>query len=314
MWVALAGGVGGAKLARGLAANTPTVSAELCVVVNTGDDFTQHGLHISPDLDTVLYTLAGIANPATGWGITDDTFATLDQLKQLGADTWFWLGDRDLATHIARTAAMHAGESLTAIMRRFALALGIPAQVQIIPMSDDPVATKVATPDGWLDFQDYFVRRQHRDPVQAVRFDGIAQARPQPQALAALRAADAIIICPSNPIVSIGPLLAMEEMRQALATSTAPRVAVSPIIGGRALKGPADQMLAGLGYAVSALGVARLYQGLVDIFVLDDQDAALAPAVAALGLQPLVTNTIMQSPADSQSLATTIAQAVRDRV
>lgn len=288
----------------------PAVTDELRVIVNTGDDFTLHGLHISPDVDTVVYTLSGIANPATGWGIEGDTDNVMEQLRLLGQEDWFWLGDRDIATHLVRTAALAHGERLTAVTASMAAKLGIPAIVRILPMSDDPVATEVRTADGWLAFQDYFVRRRHADAVRDVRFIGIQSARPQQLALEALRTADVVILCPSNPIVSIGPILAMQGMRDALAHRSGKRVAISPIIGGRALKGPADRMMAGLGYEVSAVGVARLYQGLVDLFVLDQVDAALAPAIANLGMRPLIVNTIMDTAEASKELALAITQAV----
>ncbi len=318
MWAALAGGVGGAKLARGLAAITPERIDDLRIIINTGDDFVQHGLRIAPDIDTVVYTLAGIANPETGWGITGDTTNTLDQLRRLGADAWFWLGDRDLATHILRTEWLRQGRTLSAFTARMAHNLGIPEHIHLLPMTDAPVATEILTPGGWRAFQDYFVRRHHADPVRAVRFVGSATAQPQLQALAALRQADVVVFCPSNPIVSIGPILALKGMRQAIehrgtdGGARCCRVAVSPIIGGQALKGPADMMLRGLGHEVSALGVAQLYAGLIDIFVLDIADAALAPQIADLGMRPLVAATIMRSPDDSRALAETIAAAVAE--
>ena len=314
MWAALAGGVGGAKLARGLAAIVPDALSELRIIVNTGDDFARHGLRISPDIDTVVYTLAGLANPETGWGIAGDTFHALEQMRQLGADTWFQLGDRDLATHILRTSWLNAGMPLTEITLRMARSLGIVPQVQVLPMTDDLVATEILTPDGWRAFQDYFVRRRHTDPVRDVRFAGIEQAQPGAQALAALRQAEVVVFCPSNPLVSIGPILALPGMRQAIEHrgDTVRCIAVSPIIGGQALKGPADTMLAGMGHEVSALGVARLYAGLVDIFVLDETDAALAPQIADLGMRPLVAPTVMYSAAESQILARIIANAVKE--
>ncbi len=316
MWAALAGGVGGAKLARGLAAITPDEIDDLRVIINTGDDFTLHGLRIAPDVDTVLYTLAGIANPETGWGIAGDTASAQAQLGRMGVDTWFWLGDRDLATHIMRTHWLASGFTLTEVTERMARALGIAPRITLLPMTDDPVATEVQTPAGWLAFQDYFVRRHHSDPVRAVRFAGISRAVPTMATVAALRAAEVVIFCPSNPMVSIGPILTLRGVRQAIehrGTGT-PRccVAVSPIIGGRALKGPADVMLASLGFESSALGVARLYEGLVDIFVLDEVDAHLAPQIADLGMRPLVAPTIMTTPEDSRTLARLIRRAVQE--
>jgi LPPG:FO 2-phospho-L-lactate transferase len=313
MWAALAGGVGGAKLARGLAAIMPEALDDLRIIVNTGDDFTQHGLNISPDLDTVAYTLAGLANPDTGWGIAGDTTYTLEQLRQLGADAWFWLGDRDLATHILRTEWLRTGGTLSAFTAKLARRLGIPSSIHLLPMTDAPVATEILTQDRWRAFQDYFVRRHHTDEVRDVRFAGVETAQALPQALTALRQADVVVFCPSNPIVSIGPILALAGMRQAIEHRGARccRVAVSPIIGGQALKGPADVMLRGMGYAASALGVAQCYAGLVDVFVLDHTDADQAPQIAALGMRPVVTDTIMRSPEASRALALTLAQAVQ---
>ena len=318
MWAALAGGVGGAKLARGLAALAPEFIDEVRVIVNTGDDFTLHGLRISPDIDTVLYTLAGIANPNTGWGITGDTTNTQEQLARLGVDTWFWLGDRDLATHVMRTHWLSKGQTLTEVTERLARALGISPAIDILPMTDDLVATEVQTAAGWLAFQDYFVRRHHADAVRAVRFAGISRAQPTPAVLTALRQAEVVVFCPSNPIVSIGPILTLRGVRQAIehrgsvGSSRCCCVAVSPIVGGRALKGPADTMLASLGFEASALGVARLYEGLIDIFVIDETDAHLAPQIAELGMRTLVAPTIMQTPLDSRALALAIRQATHE--
>ncbi|MBA3825148.1 MAG: 2-phospho-L-lactate transferase [Ktedonobacterales bacterium] len=315
MWAALAGGVGGAKLARGLAAIAPNEIDELRVIINTGDDFALHGLQIAPDVDTVLYTLAGIANPTTGWGIADDTASAQAQLARMGVDTWFWLGDRDLATHIMRTHWLASGFTLTEVTERLARSLGIAPHITLLPMTDAPVATEVQTPAGWLAFQDYFVRRHHADPVRAVRFAGISRALPTTATVTALRAAEVVVFCPSNPIVSIGPILTLRGVRQAIEHREAeahPRccVAVSPIIGGRALKGPADVMLASMGFESSAVGVARLYEGLVDIFVLDESDAHLAPQIADLGMRPLVAPIIMTTPEESRTLARRIHRAV----
>ena len=307
--VALAGGVGGAKLAHGLYRALP--AAALTVLVNTADDFTLHGLRICPDLDTVLYTLAGLANPATGWGVAGDTFAALDMLRRYGAgDTWFQLGDRDFATHILRTQRLAEGRPLSAVIGEMAAALGVSAT--LLPMSDTPVATLVRTDAGDLSFQDYFVRRHHSDQVRCLAFTGVEAARAPAALGAALAGAEAIIFCPSNPLVSIGPILAVPGVRDLLRDSPAPRVAVSPIVGGKALRGPADQMLATLGHEVSALGVARLYAGLIDGMIIDSLDAGLAPPIAALGLQVEVTNTIMQDDSDRQALAeTALAFAAR---
>ena len=299
MIVALAGGVGGAKLAQGLYLALPP--DELTVIGNIGDDFTHFGLRISPDLDTVLYTLAGLANPATGWGIEGYTTRTLELLKRYGAEDWFLVGDRDFATHIRRTQLLAEGRSLTEVTAELMRGLGVRAT--LLPMSDEPVATIVDTPDGPLGFQDYFVRRRHQDPVSAVRFAGIAAATVPAGVATALAAAEAVVLCPSNPIVSLGPILAVPGFRDLLARAPGPKVAVSPIIGGRALKGPADQMLAGLGHDVSSLGVARLYQDFLDGLVLDEEDADLAPAIEALGMRVLVTRTIMGGADDRRRLA-----------
>ncbi len=298
--VALAGGVGGAKLAHGLQLALPDPAA-LSVVVNTADDFELYGLHISPDLDTVMYTLAGLANPATGWGVRDDTFTTLAMLATYGENPWFQLGDRDFATHILRTQALRDGTTLTAVTDRLARALGIvPA---LLPMTDDRVATLIDTPDGRLDFQDYFVARRHADVVTGVVLDGIETARPSDAALAALADAGAVVICPSNPIVSIGPILAVPGLRAAVAAAPGPVVVVSPIVGGEALKGPAALMMEGMGHEVSALGVARLYAGLADGIVIDGADRDLAPAIEAAGARALVTDAVMRDEAGRERLA-----------
>lgn len=298
--VGLAGGVGGAKLAHGLqmALDDP---ARLRLIVNTADDFTLYGLHISPDLDTVMYTLSGWANPATGWGIRDDTLTTLDMIARYGREPWFQLGDRDFATHILRTERLRAGATLSEVTAELAGALGVvPA---LIPMTDDPVATVLDTPAGRLDFQQYFVARHHSDDVLAVHFAGIERAVPSRAALTALAEAEVIVFCPSNPIVSLGPILAVPGMREALAAAAAPKVVVSPIVGGRALRGPADRMLTTLGHEVSALGVARIYGSLADGIVIDHADAGLADAIEAEGTRVLVTRTIMANDADRAQLA-----------
>ncbi len=299
MIVALAGGVGGAKLAHGLYHHLPPDA--LTVVVNTGDDFDLYDLRISPDADTVLYTLADLANPETGWGVAGDTFETLAMLRRYGEDTWFLLGDRDFATHLWRTQRLRAGWSPSRVLRGLAEALGIRAT--LLPMCDEPTPTIVQTPSGKLTFQDYFVRRRHADDVLGVHFEGIESARVSDDVRAALAAAEAIVFCPSNPAVSIGPILAVPGMRELMRTASAPKVAVSPIIGGRALKGPADRMLAGLGHEVSAFGVAALYRDLLTGFVLDSEDADQAERVAALGMRVLVTNTVMQTLEDRHRLA-----------
>jgi LPPG:FO 2-phospho-L-lactate transferase len=306
--VALAGGVGGAKLAEGLQAN---VGDRLAVVVNTGDDCLRHGLLVMPDHDTVLYTLAGMEQAALGWGIEGDTHATMDQLGAYGEETWFSLGDRDLALHIVRTAGLRAGRRLTEVCLAAQRALGIAARV--LPMADTPVATMVRSPDGWMEFQEYFVHRRQEPEVLELRFDGAADASPTAEVAAAIGGAEAVVMCPSNPLVSVGPILAIPGLRMLLddARQRGVRVAaVSPIVGGRALKGPADRMLASLGHDASALGVARLYRGLVDLFVLDALDRDAASAVEALGMRTLVTDTVMTGDASRARLAGEVLAAL----
>ena len=297
--VALAGGVGGAKFIRGLASAADP--SAITAVVNTADDFTHHGLRISPDLDTVVYTLAGMVNEQTGWGVAGDTMACLEMLGRLGEPTWFRLGDRDLATHIVRTRCLREGTVLSAVTDRLRVSLGV--RTRVLPMTDQEVATEIETPDGVLPFQDYFVREACRPTVRSVRFRGLESARPAPGVIETIAAARAIIVCPSNPIVSVGPILAIPGIARAITDSPARVAAVSPIIGGKALKGPADRMLRDLGHAVTAAGVAKIYAGLADVFVLDRVDEALAGEVRALGLEPLVTNTIMADPARARALA-----------
>jgi LPPG:FO 2-phospho-L-lactate transferase len=296
---ALAGGVGGAKLATGL--QEVLSPGDLSVVVNTADDFDLWGMHICPDLDTVMYTLAGISNPETGWGIENESFATLNMLERYGEEIWFELGDKDLATHMLRTSRMRSGETLTSITAGLSGVLGVESAV--LPMSDDPVSTILETPEGRLEFQEYFVRRGQRDEVLGIRLRGIEEARPTEGVLAAIGGADAIVFCPSNPVVSIGPILALPGMKEALGSSSAPKLAVSPIVGGRALKGPADRMLASLGHEVSATGVARMYEGLVDGMVVDRIDENERAGIEAIGMRVLVTESVMRDAEDRARLA-----------
>lgn len=312
--VELAGGVGGARLGHGLQS---ILGSALSVVVNTGDDLERHGLLVCPDHDTVLYTLAGIEGPF-GWGIAGDTSATMAQLEAYGEETWFGLGDRDLAAHVVRTARIRAGTSLTAANLGLQRALGLAAT--ILPMTDESVRTEVRTGEGWLEFQEYFVHRQQEPAVLEVRFRGIETAAPTAAVRLALDAAQAIVIAPSNPIVSVGPILALAGLRETIERARAagtPVVAVSGIVGGRALKGPADRMLASLGHEPSALGVARLYAGLATGFVLDPVDAHYVPEIERLGLRTLVVDTIMvddasraRVAADVLAFAGTLARAV----
>jgi LPPG:FO 2-phospho-L-lactate transferase len=268
--LALCGGVGGAKLAHGLALALPP--EELTVVVNTGDDFQHLGLHISPDLDSVMYALAGLSDPARGWGRRDETWNFMRALADLGGESWFQLGDGDLATHVERTWRLAQGASLSAVTARLCAALRIRACV--LPMSDDPIRTRVLTDEGWLDFQQYFVQRQCQPRVRDFMFAGSDTARPHPEVLAALDRSDlrAVVLCPSNPFVSIEPILAVAGIRAAIQRTNAPVIAVTPIIGGRAVKGPAGKMLAELGFDVSGAAVARRYSGLIDAFVSDATD------------------------------------------
>jgi LPPG:FO 2-phospho-L-lactate transferase len=305
--VLLAGGVGGAKLAHGLQAQ---VGSRLVVIVNTADDVERHGLLVSPDHDTVMYTLAGIANGEWGWGIEGETFAAAAMLERYGEEGWFRLGDRDLATHIVRTARLHRGDRPTDISRELQRALGIDAV--ILPMTDARVRTEVRTDDGWLEFQDYFVRLHQEPEVRDLRFVGIEDAVATQEVEAALEAAEAIVIAPSNPFVSVRPILAVAGVEAGLQTARSRGVevvAVSGIVGGRALKGPADRMLTSLGHEASALGVARQYTGIADVFVMDALDAEQADAVAALGLRPVVTDTVMTDDAARARLAADVLAA-----
>lgn len=304
MILALAGGVGGAKLARGLADILST--DELTVVVNTGDDFLHLGLHIAPDLDTVMYTLAGINNSDLGWGIAGETWNFMHALETLGGETWFRLGDRDLATHIERTQRLRSGETLSAVTLGLCARLGVAHR--LVPMSDEPVRTIVHTAAGALTFQDYFVRRRAEPAVTKLEFAGVEQARVSHGFRAALddRALEAIILCPSNPYLSIAPILALPGARAALSARRVPIIAVSPIVGGRALKGPAAKIMREVGKEPSSLEVARFYHGLIDALVLDHADSALSAPIAELGIRPLVTSTIMQDPGDRAALAKSV--------
>jgi LPPG:FO 2-phospho-L-lactate transferase len=303
--LALAGGVGGAKLALGLAGVLP--SEALTVVVNTADDFEHLGLAISPDLDTVMYTLAGVANPETGWGRRDESWTIMETLGQLGGETWFRLGDKDLATHIERTRRLRSGQRLGAITRDLAQRLGV--KCTMVPMSDDPVRTVVTTDRDELAFQDWFVRLRCEPTVVSLHFAGANSAKPHP-ALLDLAGLRGLVVCPSNPFVSVAPIIALPGVRAALESTRTPLVAVTPIVGGQAIKGPAAKMLAELGHDVSALGVARYYKGLIDGFVLDAQDAALKDKIEALGMRVRVADTMMRNDQDKQRLAHTTLEFV----
>jgi LPPG:FO 2-phospho-L-lactate transferase len=296
--VALSGGIGGAKLALGLSRVLP--ADELLVIANTGDDFEHLGLSISPDIDTLLYTLAGINNPVTGWGRRDETWSFMESIGQLGGEDWFRLGDRDLALHVERTRRLRLGQTLSEITADICRRLGIGARV--VPMSDDRVRTRVCSEEGWIDFQDYFVRQQCRPVVQELAFDGVTLARPQADIVAALRSSDvrAVIICPSNPFISVEPILAIPGMRDAIKASGAPVVAVSPIIGGRAVKGPTAKMMRELDLEASAAGVAARYGDLLDGYIVDHADA---DGVGNVGARVTLAKTLMTSLQDREDLA-----------
>lgn len=299
--VALSGGVGGAKLALGLASILP--GERLTVVANTGDDFVHLGLHVSPDVDTVVYTLAGLADPERGWGRRDESWNFMAAMRQIGGTDWFNLGDGDLAMHVFRTERLRAGESLSAVTGEVCGRLGIAATV--LPMTDDPVATIVETPEGDLAFQQYFVRDRCEPKVTGFRFEGIEQAMPNPALVLALSsdAVDAIVITPSNPFVSIDPILSLPGLRDALEASGRPVIAVSPIVGGKAIKGPAAKMMTELGLPSTAMAVATHYASLIDGFVVDNADHEQADAIRDLGIQVLVTNTVMRTLDDRRALA-----------
>jgi LPPG:FO 2-phospho-L-lactate transferase len=296
--LALSGGVGGAKLALGLRNIVP--AGKLTIVANTGDDFEHLGLHVSPDVDTLLYTLAGLDNPETGWGRRGETWTFMAALAALGGETWFRLGDGDLATHVERTRRLRAGEPLSHIIRDFADRLSVGAA--IVPMTDDRVRTRVRTSGGWLDFQRYFVEQQSRPQVTDFLYDGAATAKPHPGFISAITNPElrAVVICPSNPFISIEPILALPGVRDALRACTAPVVAVTPIIGGEAVKGPTAKMMRELGLHVGAEAVAERYGDLLEGYIVDHRDAAL---VAKLGIPTIAANALMVSLADREQLA-----------
>lgn len=296
---ALAGGVGASKFLLGLARVMDP--RDLTVIVNTGDDIELHGLKISPDLDIVTYTLADLVNPQTGWGFQGDTFSCLEMLGRYGRETWFHLGDRDLATHVHRTAILRSGGTLTQAAESIRRACGVEAT--ILPMCDVPVPTLIRTEQGTMHFQEYLVRHRSEPLLTALEFQGIERAHPAPGVLEALARADAIFIAPSNPLISIGPILGVPDIRPALRVRREQVVAINPIVGGRSLKGPSDRMLVQLGYEASAVAVARLYQDIVGIMILDEQDAAQARAIESLGMEVAVTSTVMRTLEDRERLA-----------
>lgn len=304
MIIALSGGVGGAKLALGLSRIMPP--EDLIVVVNTGDDFEHLGLSISPDIDTVTYTLAGLANRELGWGRHDETWSFMETMESLGGDTWFRLGDRDIALHVERTRRLRNGETLSTVTADLCQRLGIRSRV--VPMSDDPVRTRLRTPEGWLDFQEYFVHRRCEPIVHELLFQGAGAARAHPAFLAALSHPDleAIVICPSNPFISVEPILAIPGVRQAMIDSPVPIIAVSPIIAGQAVKGPTAKMMAELGMDPSAGTVAHRYNDLLDGYVIDHADMS---EVVSIDARVTLAQTLMRTMEDREALARTVIDA-----
>jgi LPPG:FO 2-phospho-L-lactate transferase len=299
MIVVLAGGVGAARFLQGLVQVVP--QNNITVIGNTGDDREFYGLHVSPDLDIVTYTLAGVVDETHGWGIKNDTYHTMSQLTYYGNDDWFMLGDRDLATHIHRTNLLRQGKTLSEVTDGLGKHFGL--GLRLLPMTDQPVATHIRTPVGLLHFQEYMVKRRCEDEVQDVIFVGAEEARPAPGVIDALKKADAILLAPSNPIVSIGSILAVPGIHNALHEASGMIVAVSPIIGGAPIKGPADKLMSGLGMEVSAVGVARCYRDFLDIMIIDQQDAHLASEIEDLGIPTVTTNTIMHNSETKAALA-----------
>ena len=299
----LSGGVGAARLLGALRANLPEL--ELEAIVNVGDDLVLHGLTICPDLDTITYTLAGLNNEATGWGLTGESWRVMDELESLGGATWFRLGDRDLATHLYRTQRLAEGATKSQVARELAARHGV--GVRLLPVSDDPLATVLDTEVGELSFQEYFVAHRHAVAVRAIRVEGAASATAAPGVLASLDAATRIVIAPSNPLLSIEPILAVAPVRERLAARRQDVIAVSPIVGGAALKGPADRLLAEMGYPATCVGVAQYYRGLVGTLVIDEVDATHADAVRELGMDCVVTTTVMADPSNAARLARVVA-------
>ena len=306
MITVLAGGVGAAKFLEGLAAIMPP--EQITVIANTGDDAEFHGLHVSPDMDTVMYTLAGIVDRGRGWGISGDTFYCLQALGRLGEETWFQLGDRDLATHLKRTVRLREGATVAEVTEELCRALGVTCT--ILPMSNDPARTRLRTSAGTLAFQEYFVKLRQKPDVLEADFSEATASNPAPGVLEAILQAKGIIIAPSNPILSIGPILAVPGVRAALRAAAAPVAAISPIVGGRALKGPADRILTSLGMGASAVAVAELYRDFADAFVLDLTDKSLENEVKSMSMKTIVTQTLMNSAEAKQHLARVVLEAL----
>jgi LPPG:FO 2-phospho-L-lactate transferase len=310
MIVVLAGGVGAARFLEGVV--QVVAPEDVTAIVNTGDDTTMHGLRICPDLDIVTCTLAGVIDHAQGWGIANDTTECMTWLGKLGGPTWFKLGDRDLAMHIRRTELLRTGHTLSEVAEQFRQALGV--AVRLLPMSNQPVETYIKTPDGTIHFEEYFVRHRAQDEVVGVHFEGATESEPAPGVLEAIRDAQAVLIAPSNPIVSVGTILAVPGIRAALELTHAPVVAVSPIVGGAAIKGPAGPLLRASGYEVSALGVAHCYRGIIDALVIDHADAHLAKAIRSLGMDVIITDTIMRGLPEKRALAQAAIEAAANTV
>lgn len=306
MVTVLTGGTGGAKFVDGLRQLLPP--RELTLIVNTGDDLEWWGLHVSPDLDSIMYVLAGMLSRDRGWGVDGDTFECVEAMRRMGLPAWFNVGDRDLATHLARTQLLAAGRTLTQATAEIAAALGV--QSRILPMSDARVETRVATPDRELSFQEYFVRERYRPEVRGVRFVGAEQSTPAPGVLEAISSADAVVLAPSNPITSIGPILAVPSIREALCETQAAVAAISPIVGGAAVSGPAGTLMTAQKLPVSAAGVAKAYQDFLDILFVDERDADAAAVLDETGLHVHCANTIMKSAADKTALAATVLEFV----
>ena len=307
MITALAGGVGAARFLQGLVKLVP--EENLTIIVNTGDDIELYGLHISPDIDIVMYTLSGIVDEEKGWGVKDDTFHCLETLQKYGSETWFKLGDRDLATHIHRTCLLRKGYKLSEVTAKLCQAFGL--KVRLIPMTDEKFATFIVTDKGKMHFQEYLVKRGAQDKVINVEFEGAEKAKPAPGVVDSILNSEAIIICPSNPIVSIGTILSVKGVRKALRETKAEIIAISPIVGGSPIKGPADKLMSGLGLEVSAYGVAAFYKDFLDAFVIDNIDSAQKPRIEALGLKVAVTNTIMKTLEDKVELARVVLNITR---
>jgi len=306
MITVLAGGVGAAKFLQGLVKVVP--EEDLSVIVNTGDDIELYGLHISPDLDIIMYTLAGMVDQKKGWGIREDTFHCLEMLHKYGYETWFNLGDRDLATHIRRTQLLNSGLKLSEVTGRLCRSFGL--KLRILPMTDDRFETRVMTDRGDMHFQEYLVKRGAQDRVIDVLFKGVEKAQPAPDVLDAISNAEAVIVCPSNPIVSIGTILSLKNVRNALKETKAKVAAISPIVGGAPIKGPADKLMMGLGLEVSSYAVGELYKDFLDLFIIDLVDKTQRPRIETLGLRVLITNTIMKDLEDKIRLARVVLDAI----